>query len=182
MCVFDAGSPAGELSWWEAAAGDTLAVTTVVTLVDLTGAAGELGQTATELRAVLTLETGAFVQTVAFTASCEHTRGHTHTQVLFTSPYQPCLVIFCSLKTLTVLALVTQEVSRAATGRLVSCTDCTVSSILTIILTRVQGTVRSSEASQASTCRRTWWMMDCVKWQDHIQIQRQTHGRNSSGT
>lgn len=53
--------------------------------------------------------------------------------------------------TLTVLALFTQELSRTLAGRLIPSTDCAVASILAIILTRVQVTVWSSEARQAST-------------------------------
>ena len=60
------------------------------------------------------------------------------------------------LGTLTVLALVAQEVIGTPAGRLVSGTDCAVAFILTIILTCVQVTVWPCEACRASTGRRTW--------------------------
>lgn len=56
--------------------------------------------------------------------------------------------------TLTILALVAQEVRRAAAGWLVSSTDSTVTSIRAVILTGVQVTVRSCKSCQTSTGRR----------------------------
>lgn len=58
------------------------------------------------------------------------------------------------VETLTVLALVAKEVSGAATGRLVSGTNCAVASVFAVILTGVQVTVWSCEACHASTGRR----------------------------
>lgn len=64
-------SPTGELPRRKvAAAGDALAVTTIVAFVNFTCAAHELRRTAAQLGAVLTQKTRAFVQAVAFTASC----------------------------------------------------------------------------------------------------------------
>lgn len=61
--------------------------------------------------------------------------------------------------TLTVLALVAQEVRGAATDRLVSDADCAVASIFAVLLTGVQVTVLPCKAYQASTggraCGRT---------------------------
>lgn len=93
-----------------------------MTLVNLTCAAGVLGQTAALFRAIGTLETCTFVLAVAFTAS--------------------------------ILALVTQEVRRAAAGWLVSGADSTVASALAVILTGVQVTVWSCKPCRASTGRR----------------------------
>lgn len=66
--------PAGEVPCGcQTVAGDTDAVTTVVTLVNLTRAAGVLRLTAAQFGATVTLQTCSFVQAVAFTASCSHT-------------------------------------------------------------------------------------------------------------
>ena len=64
--------------------------------------------------------------------------------------------LLSALGTLTVLALVAQEVTGTPAGRLVSGADCAVAFILTIILTCVQVTVWPCEAGRASTSRRTW--------------------------
>lgn len=61
--------------------------------------------------------------------------------------------------TLTILALVTQEIRWAAACWLVSSAYCTVASILAVIPTSMQVTVRPCKAWQASAggraCRRT---------------------------
>lgn len=66
--------------------------------------------------------------------------------------------------TLTVLALVTQEVRGAAAGWLVSGADCAVASIFAVILTGVQVTVWPRKACQASTGRRACGRTDI--WRD----------------
>lgn len=74
MCT-QAFLPAGEIPpGREAVAGDTLAVATVVTFINLTGGARVLRQAAAQLGAVFSLKTFAFVEAVAFTAPCSHTR------------------------------------------------------------------------------------------------------------
>lgn len=66
--------PAGEFPCGgEAIAGNALAVTAVVTFVDLTFAASELGQTAAQFAAIFTLQTCSFVEAVTFTTPCSHT-------------------------------------------------------------------------------------------------------------
>lgn len=66
-----------------------------------------------------------------------------------------CAFVQAVALTASVLALVTQEVSWAAAGRLVSGTNCTVSSIVAVIPTGVQVTVWPCKAFQAPTGRRT---------------------------
>lgn len=67
--------PAGEVHCGcKTVAGDTLAVTTIVTFINLTCAASVLGQAAAQFGAIFPLQTCAFVEAVAFTASCSHTK------------------------------------------------------------------------------------------------------------
>lgn len=57
--------------------GDALAIPTVVTPVDLTGGANVPRRTAARFNAALTLQAGAPIKTVAFTASCSDRETHT---------------------------------------------------------------------------------------------------------
>ncbi len=57
---------------------------------------------------------------------------------------------------LTILALVSQEVCRAAAGGLVSTINCAVSSILTVVLACALVTVGSCEACQTTASRSSW--------------------------
>lgn len=74
--------PAGEIPpGRESVAGDTLAVATVVTFINLTCGARVLREAAAQLGAIFSLQTFTFVEAVAFTAPCSHT--HTHTRGLY---------------------------------------------------------------------------------------------------
>lgn len=132
-----------------------------MTFINLTCAASVLGQAAAQFGAIFPLETCAFVEAVAFTASCSQTKPETQKftscqpHFVHANFFRPFLFnLGCIVGTLTVLALVTQEVSGAAAGWLVSSADCAVASIFAVILTGMQVTVWTSKARQASTCRR----------------------------
>lgn len=58
------------------------------------------------------------------------------------------------MRTLTILALVTQKIRGAAACWLVSSVNCTVASILAVIPTSLQVTVWTSETWQTSAGRR----------------------------
>lgn len=78
--------PAGEVTrGCETVGGDTLAVTTVVAFVDLTGGSHVPREAAAQLGAIFSPQAGTFVEAVALTAPC----SHTHTQWVL---YQPHLI------------------------------------------------------------------------------------------
>lgn len=70
--------PAGEITrGCEAVPGDALAVTTVVTFINLTSGSHVPRGAAAQLGAILGLQTRTFVEAVAFTAPCSHANTHT---------------------------------------------------------------------------------------------------------
>lgn len=133
--------------------------------INLTGGARVLRQAAAQLGAVFSLKTFAFVEAVAFTAPCSHTRKHTHTH----AHDERCSIQVQvpgsseTARVLTVLALITQEVVGTLAGGLVPAADRAVASVLAVILTGVQVAVRPREARQASAGRRACGQSELVQ-------------------